>query len=105
MNAESLETLWVNLMNKSIEMLRMYANPTTVDQTHLSETLVVNPDKLALIRQIADTTDEDTRLIYLACILTDACMVMDIIYSQHTGVSTNTLSKQCIELILDLIVL
>ena len=101
MNTQSLETLWVNLMNKSIEMLSMYANPTTVDQTHLSETLVVNPDKLTLIRQLEYSAD--TRLIYLACILTDACMVMDIIYSQHTGASNNTLSKQCVELLLDLL--
>ena len=101
MNAQSHETLWVNLMNKSIEMLRMYADPISVDQSHLSETLVANPDKLTLVRQIDSSLD--VRLAYLACILTDACMVIDIIYSQHTGESNNNLSKQCTELLLDLI--
>jgi hypothetical protein len=101
MNTQSLETLWVNLMNRSTEMLRMYVDPTQVDQTHLSETLVANPEKLTLIKQIESPMD--VRLAYLACILTDACMVLDIIYSQHTGSSNNNLSMQCVELLFDLI--
>jgi hypothetical protein len=101
MNTQSLETLWVNLMNRSTEMLRMYIDPTQVDQTHLSETLIANPEKLTLIKQIEYPMD--VRLAYLACILTDACMVLDIIYSQHTGSSNNNLSMQCVELLFDLI--
>ena len=101
MDTDSLESLWVNLMNRSIEMLKIYVNPAKVNQDHLSETILANPEKLALIRQI-DCQSQKTA--YIACILTDACMILDIIHAQHLGTPPdNQLSKQCVNLLCDLI--
>jgi hypothetical protein len=101
MNSDNLEGLWVNLMNRSIEMLKTYINPEKVNQEHLAPTILSSPEKLALIRQVEPAYQNTA---YIACILTDACTVLDIIHAQHMNTPIdNQLSKQCVELLCDLI--
>lgn len=102
MEVNNLEALWVSLMNRSICLLRAHLDPTKVNQDHLNGTILVNPHKLALMRAL-DSDTQTQKSAYLACMLTDACTILDILYAQYTNVCDNKLSVQCVELLCDLI--
>jgi hypothetical protein len=110
------EALWEEVMRVGMDLMRVHAPADScrkVDQAHLADTVLEQGNlKLSVTRSSPrlETQDQGSRRnTYLACILTDACVVLDILHSQLDATqmprtTTNSqLSKRCAALFPDLL--
>ena len=82
--ADKLEEVWKAVMRVGMDLMRQHAPPGScrkTDQRHLVDTVLERGDKIEISRLLA-ACGNDTRLEYIARILTDACVVLDILHAQ-----------------------
>ncbi len=98
------EALWEEVMRVGMDLMRVHAPAVSCrkfDQAHLANTVLEQGKfKLSVTRRMCQVQysrprleTQDARNTHLACILTDACVVLDILHSQLDATATTTNSQ------------